>query len=217
MSFETKSLSLPLCEIKLSTDSRFEGYASTFGNVDSYNDTVAPGAYSATLKDRERPVRMRFNHFSRVIGKWIELVEDQKGLYVLGELTPGHALAEDVKASMKHGTVTGLSIGYSIPRGGYEKLASGIRLLKIVDLHEISVVEDQADLGARVTGMKAAIEEADRLRDIEGILRDSGFSKNEAMAIIAKVKKLSGDQREEIDPVAIKNAFDHLLTKRTAQ
>lgn len=174
----------------------FEGYASKFNGVDSYNDTVMPGAYKATLMDRQRPVAMFFNHVNRrsdmpaKIGHYTQLAEDDYGLKVSGQLTIGHPTADAVLASMKHGTISGLSIGYRIPDGGSEKKGN-IRLLKRIDLFEVSIVEDPADLGATIdrNSIKAAVDEMKTLADAENILREvGGFSGNAATDFVSKLR-----------------------------
>ena len=64
----------------------FSGYASVFGGVDSYGDTVYPGAYKETLENRQRPIQLRFNHEPGVIGKWIRIEEDEKGLIEIAKI-----------------------------------------------------------------------------------------------------------------------------------
>lgn len=190
-----KQIQLDSCRLKFDDEARtIEGYASVFGGVDSYGDTVMRGAYEDTLKDRERPVRMRWNHWGPVIGKWVEIREDEKGLYVRGELTPGHSVADDAYASLKHGAVDGLSIGYYIPEGGAEKNEHGGYDLKQVELIEISVVEEPADLGASIDNVKEckeALENIESLKDAENYLREAaGFSRSAATALVARFKTL---------------------------
>jgi uncharacterized protein len=203
---ELKLLNLTQTDVKLSGESRiFSGYASVFGGVDSYGDTIAPGAYKKTLKGRDRAVKMRWNHFGPVIGKWTKMEEDEKGLYVEGELTPGHSVADDVMASLKHGAVDGLSIGFYVKKA--DETESG-RLLKEIELIEISVVEEPADNAARIADVKSAIQDAQTLKEIEAVLRDAGrFSKADATALVSRVKSLSlGDQvgkKETSDLVAL--------------
>jgi len=194
---ETKQL--PLCGAQLKFDDNrpgfFSGYASAFNSVDSYGDTVLPGAYKKTLKGRERPVRLRWNHYHGVIGKWLDLREDSVGLYVEGELTPGHSLAQDVYASLKHGAVDGLSIGYRPIQ--FRELGTGQRELKEIELFEISIVEEPADLGARIGAVKSALDDANSLKEIEAILRDAGrFSRGDATALVARVKALARGERD---------------------
>ena len=187
-----KHLDLLAAELKFNDDERtIEGYASKFNGVDAYGDTIAPGAYKSTLQDRERPIRMRWNHYGPVIGKWVEMREDDVGLYVKGKLTPGHSVADDVYASLKHGAVDGLSIGFRIK--DYEE-KDDTRLLKEIDLVEISVVEEPADLGAKISGVKEfaeLVESIESLKDAEACLRDAcGLSRSVAKALVSQIKTL---------------------------
>ena len=173
---------------------KFSGYASVFNGVDSYGDTIMPGAYTNTLSNRSRPVQMRWNHFGPVIGKWTKMYEDEKGLYVEGELTPDHSVAEDVYALLKHGAISGLSIGYR-PVIEEEKEEGGRDIYEI-DLIEVSVVESPADLEAQVASVKSKINEATTLKEIESLLRDvGGFSRSDATSLVSRVKAISNGER----------------------
>ena len=46
---ERKLASLEALEVKFDGEGRFEGYASMFNGVDSYGDTIHPGAYLNTI------------------------------------------------------------------------------------------------------------------------------------------------------------------------
>ena len=189
----------------------FSGYASVFGLVDSYGDTIAPGAYSKTLQNRERPIQLRWNHYGGVVGKWLTLREDEKGLYVEGELTPGHSVAQDAYALMKHGAVNGLSIGYRPIEA--EQKDDGTRLLKQIDLVEISIVETPADAAALIGDVKSAIDGAVSLKEIEALLRDAGgFSRADACALVARIKSMG--QSESVPEK--KASFAQLLALNAA-
>lgn len=191
---EHKSLGLQNTEFKMSAEGglTFSGYASVFGGVDSYNDTIEAGAYKSTIIDRERPVQLRWNHYGPVIGKFTEMREDEKGLFVTGELTKGHSVAEDAAALLRHGAISGLSIGY-IVKDSEQKGA--IRHLKDIELIEISVVETPADNNAHIESVKSAT----KLKDVEQILRLKGFSQKEATEIVATVKKIHGERESKDD------------------
>ena len=197
---EHKDLNLAQCEFKMGAEGslKFSGYASVFNGFDSYGDSVKPGAYKNTLEGRARPVKLRWNHSGPVIGKFTEMYEDEKGLFVSGELTKGHSVAEDTAALLRHGAISGLSIGYIAK----DSEQNGIqRDLKEIDLIEISVVEDEADLSAQITSLKSAT----KLKDVESILRHKGFSQKEATEIVATVKKIHGERgqkQEEITALA---------------
>lgn len=192
-----KLIDLNNIEVKFDDARRgfFSGYASKFGGVDSYGDTVIPGAYAATLENRTRPVQMRWNHYGEVIGKWTEIRETEHGLWVEGELTPGHSKAEDVYASLKHGAVTGMSIGYRINKG-IPNATGGVDLHEI-ELVEISVVESPADLAAQIGDIKSAIDELKTVRDIERFVRESGYAKEDAVMLVSRIKSIVRGELEQ--------------------
>ncbi len=207
----TKDITVEAAGIKFAGgDARvFSGYASKFNGVDSYGDTIVPGAYKDTLENRERPIQLRWNHYGPIIGKWTTLREDEKGLYVEGELTPGHSVAEDAYSLLKHGAVDGLSIGYRVKDSEKD---GDVRMLKQIDLVEISVVESPADLGARIGDVKSLIEEFNSLKECERFLRDAcGLSRSDATLLVTRVKTLAqGEPASKTDAAeiaAIKSLF----------
>lgn len=214
---EHKTLLLNDCEIKINGDSGvFAGYASTFNNVDSYGDTILPGAYQGTLKKNGMP-KMFILHrsYELPIGKWLDATEDKKGLYVQGELTPNMSMANDVDAALKHGTLDGLSIGYALKKGDYapsDKFEGG-RIIKAVSmLAEISPVTFPADKNARIdlSSVKYEIDELQTIREFEHFLRDAGgFSKSVTEAIVARAKVVFG-QGEPGDVIATEKALREL-------
>ena len=153
-----KTLALADCEVKLAGDSAtFAGYASVFGGVDSYGDTILRGAFDGTLTRNGRP-KMFYNHeWDMPIGKWLKVKEDDHGLWVEGELTPGNQASEDVRAALKHGTVDGLSIGYRVVKELIDR-ENDVRQLKEIDLWEGSPCVFQACPDAEVAEVKAEME-----------------------------------------------------------
>ena len=196
-----KHLSLSDVTLKLSGDAgSFEGYASVFGGVDTYGDTIVKGAFDSTLRQNGLP-KMFFGHdFGMPIGKWTSAKEDDKGLDVKGELTPGLALAGDVHAALKHGTLDGLSIGGYVKLGDYDTTETGRMIRKWTKLVEVSPVVFPADSAARVDGSTVkgadlldAIQEIESVRDIESLLRDAaGLSKGAAVALVARAREVFG-------------------------
>jgi uncharacterized protein len=209
--FLHKTLSLVDVSLKTQGDTgTFSGYASVFGGVDSYGDTILPGAFAETLK--AGMPKMFFNHsWSMPIGKWTAAKEDNKGLFLSGELTPGLALAADVRAAMKHETLDGLSIGGYLQKDDYKDTDAGGRLIhKWSKLAEVSPVVFPADSAARIdlasvksVDFEALLPECKTERDLERLLRDAGLPKWEAMAIVSRAKAiLSG--RDAPEDVAVK-------------
>lgn len=192
-----KTLKLEDVSLKFDGDTGlFSGYASVFGGVDSYGDTIIKGAFEATLRNGKP--KMFFNHaWSMPIGKWTKAKEDDKGLWVEGELTPGLGLAQDVRAAMKHGTLDGLSIGGWVKKGDFEDTETGRIIRKWSNLVEVSPVVFPADGAARIdlASVKSAdfeerLPECKTERDIERLLRDAGLGKWEAMALVSRAKAI---------------------------
>lgn len=182
----------------------FEGYASVFGVVDGDGDIIESGAFAQALKTQTRPVAMFFNHRRNEIpvGKWLDLSEDSKGLYVRGELTPGNPQSEALKAAMIHGTVGGMSVGFSAAKQDVTAIATGYSFKSATRLTEISVCTFPANESATVSTLKS-METIDSIRDAENWLRDSaGLSKSEAQAFIARIKSAVRSESEGGDDIA---------------
>ncbi|MEZ7179809.1 HK97 family phage prohead protease, partial [Pseudomonas mosselii] len=176
----------------------FEGYASVFGVVDSDGDIIEPGAFAQVLKTQSRAVAMFFNHRRNEIpvGKWLELAEDSKGLHVRGELTPGNPQSEALKAAMMHGTVGGMSVGFSASKQDVTSIATGYSFRNVARLTEISVCTFPANESATVSTLKG-METIESIRDAENWLRESaGLSKSEAQAFIARIKSAVRSESE---------------------
>jgi len=197
---ETKHLPAEECEFKFSDeDYRIEGYASTFNGNDTHKDTIVPGAFSKFLSQKRVPI-MRFEHIPWLIpGKWMALSEDNKGLHIDGQLTRGHSLAEDLRASMRHGTIRGLSIGYPRPGPGtFDVKSDGGRILREINLIEVSFTHAPSDRNAVVESFKSEVAAIATLGDLEDFLRDAGnMSKSMACTLISQMKAVClGDPDE---------------------
>jgi len=218
-----KTLQLSDVDMKLDGETgRFSGYASVFGGVDSYGDTIVRGAYASTLRNNGKP-KMFFNHnsYGLPIGKWMKAGEDDHGLFVEGELTLGNRQAEDVHAALKHGTVDGLSIGYYLKKGDFEETESGRIITKVSNLVEVSVVTFPADSAARVDASSVKgdelllehVNELDSVRDFERFLRDAGgLSKGLTLALVSRAKVIfaEGDPGTSTEAKAIEEVLNRI-------
>jgi HK97 family phage prohead protease len=186
--------------------------------VDSYGDTILPGAFKKTLS--QQAPKMFFDHqWSLPIGKWTNISEDSKGLFVEGELTTGLALAADVGAALRHGTIDGLSIGGYLKSDGYTEKDGARAIHEWTKLMEISVVAFPADDAARVADAKSdlltLIDEVETIRDFERLLRDAvGVSKSAAVRIVAKARALVERREADRDAVAeVQNRLSNILER----
>ncbi len=150
----------------LAADGTFEGYASVFGVIDSQRDRVHPGAFKSSIKSREKPVQLLWQHqWDKPIGVITALFEDACGLYLKGKLLMEVAQAREAYALLKAGVVRGLSIGYSVKRSRRNP-DSGVRELLDLNLWEISLVTQPANEAALVTVVKSRITD-----DMEALAR----------------------------------------------
>lgn len=202
-------------EVKAVDDKgRFSGYGSVFGNVDAYQEVVAPGAVAESLaawKDAGKLPPVLWQHRSgEPIGPYLEMREDAHGLFVEGQLLVDDVVrAREARALMKARAVNGLSIGFVTREDSFDKV-TGVRTLKKIDLWEVSVVTFPANPAAQISNVKSAVEALESLAEAERYLRDAGgFSKSAALAFIARIKSLSG--RSDSDELGdLKRALEGL-------
>lgn len=142
----------------------FEGYLSVFGNVDSYRDIVEPGAFTKTINDaRGKKGKYLFpllwQHDPREpIGGFIEMQENQKGLYVQAQIDLNTPLGNRAYSGLKMGYLQGLSIGYDTIK---HKYVSDVRHLLEVRMWEGSIVTFPANKETLVSGIKAVCGDTD--------------------------------------------------------
>jgi HK97 family phage prohead protease len=186
----------------------FSGYGSIFGNVDLHGDIVEKGAFTETLKERPiEHVGLYWMHDPREpIGKWSIMEEREQGLWVEGKLTLGVSRAREVYELMKDGAVTGLSIGYRTRKYDLDG-ENDIRILKDVELFEVSAVSGPANEEARIARVKSAKDFANlaTVREANQALRDAGFSQREANAFISRVKSFG---QRDVDNEELIRAID---------
>lgn len=216
-----KTLNIAAADLKVDGESgRFSGYASVFGGVDAYGDTIVRGAFESTLRTHGKP-KMFYNHdWNMPVGKYLVAKEDDHGLFVEGEFTPGMSLAADVRAAMKHGTVDGLSIGGYIKKGDYEETEGGRVIRRWAQLVEVSPVVFPADDAARIDAgsvkgidVDSAIGDIETIRDFERFLRDAGgLSKRVATALAARARVVfaAGDPGTEPDVQAMRDLRERI-------
>jgi HK97 family phage prohead protease len=171
-----------------------EGYASVFGGApDSYGDIIAPGCFAETLAKHRRegtsPL-MLWGHDSTQppIGNWTDLAEDGKGLWVKGDLDLDDPMGIRVHRALKRKAMKGLSIGYETLDSENDPKRPGVRILKSVDLWEVSPVNFPAQRRAAVDNVKSYTSGGGlpSLPEFEEFLREAGFSKSQAKAIAGK-------------------------------
>lgn len=199
-------------------DGTFSGYGSVFGNVDSYGEIVAPGAFAKSLAlwaKSGRPVPALWQHRSgEPIGGFPTLSEDAYGL----KFEDAFLVLEDPTAKraylfMQKGIITGMSIGYYVRKSSYDE-KTGIRTLTELDLVEISVVTFPANEAAQISDVKSTLEAGrlPTLPEFEKFLCETGgFSKSQATAIaghgLSRLLRSESDSKNSVLDVLNKFSF----------
>lgn len=166
--FEIKSV-----EANEDGDLIIEGYGSKFGNVDSYKDIVAKGAFTKTLNENADRIAFCYQHdLFTPIGKIQNIKEDDYGLFISVKVSNAKN-CESYKTQINEGILKELSIGYTTVKS-IRNEETGVRTLVEVKLWEISLVTIAANSMAAITGIKsiedkqnAVEEQIDRLIAME--------------------------------------------------
>ena len=119
----------------------FTCYGNVKNNIDHARDRAVDGCYQKSIdrhkKEGTMP-KMLWSHNPRElpVGKWMEMREDVKGLFLKGKLSDT-VNGRDIGVLAKDGALDSFSIGYSIPEGGIKRNTT----LNCDDLLEIDVKE----------------------------------------------------------------------------
>jgi len=133
---------------------RFEGYASVFNTVDRGKDMMSPGAFRRSLSDRGAAgIKLLWQHDPKEpVGVLDDIFEDRRGLFIRGRLILDVARAREAYRLLGAGALDGLSIGFHTLRA--DQGANGVRILREVDLWEISLVTFPMNEQARISSFK---------------------------------------------------------------
>tara|TARA_R100000654_G_scaffold74062_1_gene107774 strand:- start:31 stop:726 length:696 start_codon:yes stop_codon:yes gene_type:complete len=165
------------CEFKnleAEEDGSFEGYASVFNNKDLGNDVIKKGAFLNTIKSKKpKQIKLLYQHKTdEPIGVIDSLEEDMKGLRVKGRLAMGTQKGKEAYELMKMGALDSMSIGYKVSPDDYKyDPKKRKRIIKSIDLMEVSLVTFPMNPKAKITKVKLADM---TVREIEEHLRDVG-------------------------------------------
>jgi len=191
---------------------KFEGYASTFGNLDQGFDIVDKGAFKVTLKQNKGKFPILADHnWESHIGYNESAKEDNTGLYVQGAINlkvqKGVEKFALAKQALGLNTRMGLSIGYSTIQATQDQENINIRHLTELKLYEYSFVTFPMNVEAMVTTAKS-LGEIDKARFLLSQLKQQGISIAD-LEMALRVEAASNDA----DPTLISQSLDNLIAK----
>jgi HK97 family phage prohead protease len=156
------------------------GYAAIFNSPSQplpFIETIEPGAFRDSLKSRN-DVKLLWNHDTSIVlgstrAGTLRLIEDTRGLLVEADL-PQTQAGKDAAISIQRGDVTAFSFGFRIPAGGDVWNSANERVLKRVNVHEVSVgvafpAYTATDGTANVRSMTELSEKILKLAELRGV------------------------------------------------
>lgn len=154
METEQKTVPFTLTELKARDEGGWQvsGYGSTWGGEpDSYGDIVARGAFTDSIA--KRSPKFFYQHYEP-IGATLKIEEDDKGLFGTWSIIDT-TTGSDAHKLAKAGVIDCLSIGFRTVEADFRE--DGIRVLRKVDLLEVSLVPFPANENALITQVKADV------------------------------------------------------------
>jgi uncharacterized protein len=173
----------------------FVGYAAVFNSPSEplpFIERIAPGAFSKTLRNRKRDIRLYVNHDSNLVlasrnSGTLMLTEDERGLRVEATL-PDTSAGRDIRELMRTGVVDKMSFGFQVDRRGDKWSDDGMeRTLTSVRLFEVSIV----------TGFPAYESTMATVRSLEKLSERTGMAVDElseALDLLAEGAQLPADK-----------------------
>lgn len=191
--FQKRDISFVVTDI--SENGEFEGYISTYYDVDSYGTYFLPGAWDRSIErfNAGEVIPVLWSHDrTKPIGKCTELRSDDKGLWAHGKLTMEDPQAKTAYAHMKDESVLGLSVGFEMD---YDALEYNQELdaygIADADLMEYSVVVFPANPNAKITQVKSSHDHDNGENDMN--LKDQIDAMNKAIEDIRAAANSASD------------------------
>ena len=174
----------------------FEGYLSTYDDVDSYGTYFIPGAWDKSIErfNSGEVIPVLWSHDrSKPIGKFTELKSDDKGLWGRGKLTLEDPQAKIAYAHMKDGSVMGLSVGFEMDYDNviYNRLLDALGIAE-ADLFECSVVVFPANSNAKITNYKSQNHDHGEVK-MEGSIAETIEKMNAAIENLRNAQTAQND------------------------
>ena len=156
----------------------FEGYAAIFNSEAEglhTREIIKPGAFSKSIAAAERgewEVKALQDHKGDLfLGSTrtgtLDLEEDDRGLKVRVSLNPEVTFASDLAAMLRRdGAAFGMSFGFSVPAKGDTFNGDGVRELRNVRLHEVSLLTGNQPAYPATIGL-GAVRSLSQRTDIE--------------------------------------------------
>ncbi len=178
-----------------------KGYAAAFGNVDKTGDIIHKGAFSKTIQENGKNVKLIVQHeLKSPIGKVTMLKEDDYGLYFEAKIANTPA-GDEYLQLMKEGVIDKFSIGYKTIR--FKRTEEGGRDLFELKLFEVSPVTIPMNDKAYLIEAKSEITSEnvlDRFDKLAKLVGTGMATKGLELQLEAEVHKLAEEYKSATQP-----------------
>lgn len=148
---------------------RFTGFAAIYGEVDLQGDVIEKSAFKRAISQQGGGFPLLAAHRQETPIGIASLEDSERGPLVHGAIDLQDPDGAVWYRRVKNGLVRGLSIGFSVANPDTIAYIGGVRHIKELRLHEISLVSVPAQPGALITSVKSL---ADAVRVIDSLPAD---------------------------------------------
>lgn len=200
-----KFLEVGLSGFKMDNETgTFTCYGNVKGNIDHARDRTLDGAYMKSIERHMKNGTMpkmfwMHNPYELPVGKWIEMREDEKGLFLRGKLSDT-AMGRDIEVLAKDGALDSFSIGYIEVESRWNNEKQCNDLVEL-DIKEISWVTFACNEESLLQDIKHRIDEGETVTkaDLRVILKSTGLlSKRQIENVTANYQPVVNDEFSEL-------------------
>lgn len=196
-----KFLEVGLSGFKMDNETgTFTCYGNVKGNIDHARDRTLDGAYMKSIERHMKNGTMpkmfwMHNPYELPVGKWIEMREDEKGLFLRGKISDT-AMGRDIYTLMKDGAIDSFSIGYIEVESRWNTEKQCNDLIEL-DIKEISIVTFACNEESLLQDIKHRVDEGETVTkaDLRIILKSTGLlSKRQIENVTANYQPVTEEQ-----------------------
>lgn len=179
------------------------GYAAVFNSPSQplpFTEVIEPGAFRDSLKSRN-DIKLLWNHDTGIVlgstrAGTLRVSEDDHGLLIEANL-PDTQAGRDAATLIKRGDVNAFSFGFRVPSGGDTWISGDQRVLKRVNIHEVSVVSWPAYTATEGTASVRSVSElADKIAKLAELRGVSAEELTDALLALESGEELTERQGE---------------------
>lgn len=212
---KNKSLQIAVTGFKMDSESRtFTCYGNIKGNIDHALDRTLDGAYQKSIDTHMKNGTMpkmfwMHNPYSIPVGKWLEMREDEKGLFMKGKLFKDSNDSKAIYEAAKEGALDSFSIGYVEveSRWNTEKQCNDLIELDIVETSWVTFACNEASL---LQSIKSHMDDGElpSKAELRELFKTTGwFSKRQVERITAAYNPTEDDSVDEIKALLEKSSL----------